>query len=68
MSCDNLMERTRAAVTMLNTGRFNERTKLIAFLMLQHPEFSPDRITRMANLWQSREAPKRRKKAEREGK
>lgn len=46
---DRVMSRMRAAVAVLNTGRFNERTKLIAFFSLQHPEFGPDRIVALAN-------------------
>lgn len=46
---DTEMTRMRAAVTLLNTGRFSERTKMIAFLMLQHPELGPDKIVALAN-------------------
>lgn len=41
--------RMRAAVTMLNSDRFNARTKLIAFLSIQHPELKPDKIIALAN-------------------
>lgn len=45
----NQMERMRAAVAILNTGRFSERTKLIAHLSILHPEKKPDQIVRIAN-------------------
>ncbi len=46
---DDMMERMRAAVTLLNSGRFNERTKLIAFLSIQHPDMGPNKIVALAN-------------------
>ncbi len=49
MAKPDQMTRMRAAVTLLNSGRFSERTKLIAFLSIQHPELGPDKIVALAN-------------------
>lgn len=49
------MERMRAAVCLLNSGRFSERSKLIAFLSIQHPEKKPDEIVRIANALDSKD-------------
>jgi hypothetical protein len=43
----NQMERMRAAVAMLNSGRFSERTKLLAHLTILHPEKKPDELMRL---------------------
>lgn len=48
------MERMRAAVCLLNSGRFSERSKLVAFLAIQHPEKKPDEIVRIANAMSTR--------------